>query len=225
MDLLSTLHEFEDLVGKARDARKLPLPDRMLSKFVINGVVTTIAHEAPAVDYQACDVDALADHCLAESSAVWHRDNEVVAVLDADVSGFRDDRVTWELLASEKWIALTVNAKTARSHADFVRFLVRYLRDELEASAPGLLGLVRNLKFRSLDEGTGAVQHGKESMGRSIEREISGAEALPETVTIKLRRWAKLEIFVEVECLLILDTERPQAVAGAVGRRGRAGGT
>lgn len=184
---------------------RVPLPDRHYSQFVINGEVKQFTHEPPAEKYTACDIETLASF-TEDNSIVWHCDNTVIAVVEA-TSNYRDDRVTMELRQSEKWRSLLTDAHKPRMHQEFIRWLVRNLRDELEASAPGLLGIIRNLKFRSLDQGESDVQHGKESMGRSVAREISGAEALPETVTIKLRRWAKLEIFVEVECLLVLDTD------------------
>lgn len=74
------------------------------------------------------------------------------------------------------------------SHAEFVRWLVQNLRDEFDAAAPGLLGTIRNLKFLTADAQTGNIQQGRESMGRTIDKEITGAKDLPETVTINVRR-------------------------------------
>lgn len=68
--------------------------------------------------------------------------------------------------------------------------LVRVLRVALAGCLPSgssLLGLVRNLKFRNDAAGVGNLQHGRESMGKSIEAEVLGTDALPEEVTLHVR--------------------------------------
>ena len=126
--------------------------------------------------------------------------------MDDSDTGHRDDRLTWKLTPSSKFGALTTGAGQPRAHADFVRFLVQNLRDEFDAAAPGLLGTIRNLKFKTADEQTGNIQQGRESMGRQIEAAVTGATDLPETVIIQVRRWASLDYLASVECLLVLDT-------------------
>jgi hypothetical protein len=165
----------------------------------------------PQRQHKANDLESLAsmigDYGSVDSAAVFHSGDCVVAILDASSESYRDDKVTWSLSPSEKFTALTRQAPQPRGHAEFVRFLVQTLRDELDASAPGLLGTLRNLKFRSGDEQTGDVKQGRESMGRQIEAEVTGAGELPETVLIKVRRWASLEYLATVECLLVLDVQ------------------
>lgn len=172
-----------------------------------NGVLETYDHDAPPRQHSARNLDTLATLVEGrENASVWHADNLVVAVLDDRDDGHRDDRVTWKLTPSAKFQAIVQEARQPRAHADFVRWLVQNLRDEFDAAAPGLLGTIRNLKFRSADEQTGSVQQGRESMGRQIEAEITGATDLPETVLIKVPRWASLDYVATVECLLVLDT-------------------
>lgn len=181
--------------------------------FSHGGSLVTIDNDTPPRRHTVHDLDSLSAS-IGEDAAkatVWHCGNSVVAVLDDSPASYRDDTVTWPLVPSAKFTALTAKASVPRGHVEFVRFLVENLRDELEAAAPGLLGTIRNLKFRSADEQTGKIDHGRESMGRAIESEITGAGELPETVTINVTRWATLgiEYVVSVECLLVLDvTER-----------------
>lgn len=176
-----------------------------------NGALIEQKEGVPARQHKASDIDSFAaiigDFGEKDNSTVWHLDNAVIGVLDARDESYRDDRVTWTLTASEKFLALTRQAPTPRTHPDFVRFLVQTLRDELDAAAPGLLGTLRNLKFRTEDEQAGEVKQGRESMGRQIEAEVTGATDLPETVLIKVRRWASLEYVATVECLLVLDVK------------------
>lgn len=165
------------------------------------------AFDPPARAHKVNSLETLATLLEGRDDAsVWHCADVVTALLnDADTS-FRDDKVTWALSPSQKFTALIREAQQPRPHADFVRWLVQNLRDEFEAAAPGLLGTIRNLKFRSADEQTGNVQQGRETMSRAIEAEITGAKELPETVLINVRRWASLEYVATVECLLVLDT-------------------
>lgn len=164
-------------------------------------------HDPPARQHKVRNLDTLSTLVEGRADAsVWHADNTVIAILADKDDGHRDDRVTWSLSASAKFQCLTRDAATARSHADFVKFLVQNLRDEFDAAAPGLLGTIRSLKFLTADQQTGNIQQGRESVGRSIDAEVTGAKDLPETVLIKVRRWASLEYLASVECLLVLDT-------------------
>lgn len=176
-----------------------------------NGELSERKKGIPARVHSASNLESFAaivvDYGDKEDATVWHKDNLVVAVLNTGDASYRDDTVRWSLTASEKFKALTQDAPRPKSHAEFVRFLVQSLRDELDASAPGLLGTIRNLKFRSADEQTGDIKQGRESMGRSIEAEITGATELPETIIVKVRRWASLEYVAAIECLLVLDVQ------------------
>lgn len=197
----------------ARDADSTQRVMELRNAVLLNtkGVLAEQKNGLPARRHKANDLDSFAAIVEAygalDSAAVFHADNSVTGVLDASSESYRDDRVTWSLTVSEKFNALTKSAPQPRGHADFVRFLVQTLRDELDAAAPGLLGTLRNLKFRSGDEQSGDVKQGRESMGRQIEAEVTGAGELPETVKISVRRWAALEYVAVVECLLVLDLQ------------------
>lgn len=183
----------------------LDLRNRAIVDFM--GQLVEQPFDPPARNHTAHDLDTLSTLVDGrESASIWHAGNTVTALLnDADES-FRDDRVTWNLTPSQKFTALTREAQHPRIHAEFVRWIVQNLRDEFDAAAPGLLGTIRNLKFRSADEQAGNVQQGRETMSRQIEAEITGAKELPETVLINVRRWASLDYVASVECLLVLDT-------------------
>lgn len=69
--------------------------------------------------------------------------------------------------------------------------LVRLLRTTLAGSfAPAsLLPTVRSLKFRQASDGSSEIQHGRQSMGKSIEASVSGANELPDEVTFRVPVW------------------------------------
>lgn len=210
--LADAIGVIQDTAVKAHEARALSGVSLRNAKLIHHdGKLVEHKEGIPARSHGACDLESFAsivgDYGKKEEATVWHRDNLITAVLDAGADSYRDDRVTWSLSASEKFKALTGDAPRPRQHADFVRFLVQNLRDEINASAPGLLGTIRSLKFRTADEQAGDVKQGRESMGRSIEAEVTGATDLPETFVVKVRRWASLEYVVAVECLLVLDVQ------------------
>ena len=46
------------------------------------------------------------------------------------------------------------------------------------------LAIKPNIKFRKSDSGASSIQHGSESLGRTIEAEVSGAGDIPESVVV-----------------------------------------
>lgn len=212
------LEYFARKVSAAETPQEAPgVALRNASLLFHQGELQRIVHDAPAKAHDVRDLDSLATlvngpgddiQPLRPHASVWHAGDVVVAVFDDRDGTHRDDRATWRLVPSRKFFALTVQAASPRAHKAFIQFLVENLRDELEASAPGLLGTLRKLKFASSRSADSGVQHGRASYGLAVEAEVTGAaEPLPETVVIRVRRWADLEYVTPVECLLILDPE------------------
>lgn len=184
----------------------------------VNGQRTEVVHDVPCREHMICDLASLAtlvngpvsqadgELCAGRPHAsVWHKGDKVVIVFDDSDESYRDDGAEWTLNPSKKFMSLIADAPKARNQAAFIEFLVENLRDELEASRPGLLGNLRNLRFKNNSEGTGNIQHNRASLGRQVEAEISGAIELPETLILNVRRWADMEYIVAVECYLKLD--------------------
>lgn len=212
----------EFLKEQSNDASK---PTRLDSVSLRNATMYKIGHTTQRIEndpaarrHKVANLDSLATlingpsagndaagNPLRSRASVWHYGNEVIAILDDGDDSFRDDRAEWKLNASKKFESLTSSAATWRDQKSFVEFLVEYLRDEVDAAMPGLLANLRKLRFTNNSEGTGDVQHGRASMGKSVEMAVSGAEPLPETVILRVKRWADLDHVIEVECLLRLD--------------------
>jgi hypothetical protein len=186
-------------------------------KFMHKGEIIDLADDAPALKVVFADLDSLAAFIDGKEdgegelqptfpdASVWHKDDNVTAILNDAPKSFRDDRATWPLRKSKKFAVLVSEAAKPKSHKLFIAFLVTNLRDEFEKGAPGLLGKLRNLKMMTATAQEGNIQHGRESMGKSLEAEVIGAADLPETVIIPVARWADLDHVAEVECLLELD--------------------
>lgn len=67
---------------------------------------------------------------------------------------------------------------------EFIRMLKIDLRGSCE-EATTLLPIVRKLRWKSVSAGQSVVQHGSESLGSSVERELSGFDgAFPEYLTV-----------------------------------------
>lgn len=189
----------------------------------IDGKLERVKHVPEAREHTVADLDSLATlingpsftkeedegsgPVLYGNASVWHLGDVVIALLDDSPGSFRDDRGEWTLKPSKKFTVLTSDGGAAkpRLHAQFVEFLVENLRDELHIAVPGLLEIIRKLKMTTNSEATGDIQHARSSMGKSIEAAVAGAGDLPETITLKVRRWADLEYFADVECLFKLD--------------------
>ena len=211
--LQEAIEHLVDLGKETERADAIMHGNRNKNRYFLHGGVVEVPHDVPARNHAVGNLESFAK-CLTDetntvmpTATVWHYGNEVIGVMFDTNDNHRDDKVTWPLQQSEKFTVLTKGAQQPRDHAEFVRFIVQNLRDEFDASAPGLLATIRSLKMKSGDTQEGDIQQGRESMGRAIQQEIVGATDLPETVIIKVKRWADLDYLADVECLLVLDVQ------------------
>lgn len=69
--------------------------------------------------------------------------------------------------------------------------------------------LLSNLRFRTEDEATAASNKTQNTMGRSINSEVTGADKLPDQVTFSFNPWPSLDHefhgHVNVTCQLFVD--------------------
>ncbi len=172
---------------------------------LIDGEQVDVAKEKLLRMHNANNVESFVGY-EGENSVIWHSGNRAFMIVD-DEDEQRRDSVAWNLKESSKFVSLATQAMKPREHKPFVKFVVKNLRDEFERDVPGLLGTIRNLKFATSDETEADIQHGRASMGRKIEQSVTGATELPETIALNVRRWAGLEIFVEIESLLAVDMD------------------
>lgn len=70
------------------------------------------------------------------------------------------------------------------------RQAIQFLRNAIEGMAGHtMVAALRNLTFERNSGGTGKVAHGRESLGRSVESAIIGAQEIPESFDVELTFW------------------------------------
>lgn len=123
----------------------------------------------------------LADR-FGDKASVWYSFDGVRVLVD-DAS--RNESAFLSLKPSKQFETLAKFdndgwRNAAMTQAEFILLL----RTTFAKSGPsaGLLPVIRNLKFRSQMETAGNVQHGKASVGKAIDQQVSGATELPETI-------------------------------------------
>jgi hypothetical protein len=157
--------------------------------------------------HRAASIDTVAKFAEAneDDAAVWYsRAGFVVLIDDAD----RRDRVAFPLTLTPQLELLQKLEKqpTPLQQKPFVTFLRVNLADCLGRTG-SLLNTIRSLKFRTTDSGESTIAQGKASMGRAIESQVWGEDAVPDEVTLDV------PIFVEncgvtpkpIRCALDLD--------------------
>lgn len=140
-------------------------------------------------------VETLDDFILAverwgdSRSSIWIAPNGtgVLAILNDE--GDRRERVRLALHETAAFRRLRELEKAPKLDQ---QGLVRLLRYDLAGqwSPPGLLGAVRKIKFRSGTSGESSIQHGNESLGRTIEAEVTGADQIAEAFQVSAPVWS-----------------------------------
>lgn len=112
--------------------------------------------------------------------AIWIDGKQIVLIPDDQD---RRDRVTLPLKQSAVFSCVKKLAEQPKMDQ---QQLIRLLRHELRnaVNIATILTAVRKIKFRSLTQGHADIQHGNESLGRQIESEVVGADAIPEGLTV-----------------------------------------
>jgi hypothetical protein len=161
-------------------------------------------------DHKAGSLQPVVDFALTSlgtdySAAVWYSRNGVVCLIN-DYQ--RRDRVSFAFNLSPQ-VNLLLELQKSRawySQKDFIRLLKVDLAGCL-ALAGNLLDVVRAVKFVNNAAGETVVAHGKTSVGRSIQQEVTGAGALPEYVTVDVPAFAQATVPYrsQVKCSLDVD--------------------
>jgi hypothetical protein len=146
------------------------------------------AEPAPRA-HTARDLTAVIQFALREGAgvpAVWYSRAGVVCLTD---DGTRRDRVTLPLGFSPQLTRLLEWERTTTPLQQAAAVLaLRTLFDGCcDAS---LLAVLRAVKFETRTGGTGEVQHGKRSIGQSLEASITGADVIPEYTVFRVPLFA-----------------------------------
>ncbi len=138
-------------------------------------------------------------------ATVWIAENKIVGLLDAEP---RFERITLPLLPDTNFERL----KKCDGETFTQQSLIRLFRYELKgiAGVSELLASVRKIKFRTGQAGVSDIQHGRESMGRELESEVTGAGDIPEdcVVTCRVFRNAREVKEYPIACYLQIFPEK-----------------
>jgi hypothetical protein len=146
--------------------------------YYINGDIK-VAKPQPRL-HTAADLSAIVTVAsdLDENVEVWYSAAGVVCILDADT---RRDHVVLPLAFSPQLKEILSWGEKSKPFGQ--RELILKLRTMFKRSldqSPGLLDLLRSLKFSSSSVTGSTVGSNKSSVGKSIEAEVTGAAALPD---------------------------------------------
>lgn len=209
------LVEFLNRVVELADERRTPQvlrppqePEHVYLLANPDGGVERRRAEAAPRKHLAGSLGALADMAQGMGdtcTAAWYNRHEVSVVLD-DTD--RRDVVSLPLTLSHplrKLSSLEANRTLWWAQKDFINLLRIDLAGCLGA-AGNLLAVVRQLKFRQLAQSAGDLQHGKASLGKAIEAELTGAGSLPEQVVLHVPVFLNLVLPTQpVLCALDID--------------------
>jgi hypothetical protein len=139
----------------------------------------------------------------AADASFWYSENGVVFCVD---DAHRDDKARIYLPSSPQWLAVLDLAKgKAMSQRDLIQLLRTTFRDCL-GKAGDLVKNLREIRWKSAEDGSSTVQRGKASIGKTIQQEIAGLGEIPEYVTLTVPFWAnRVLVYVDVECSLDPD--------------------
>lgn len=172
-----------------------------------DGTHSPIEHAEPARNHKVTDLDSL-KHCVAtygEAAVLWVSFDRIVAVLNDD--GYRDERVTLDLVESPLFEALT-NFRCTDEPKKLRRFL-KYDCTAATIDPPELDVLISDLKFRTEDELQRQTGKTSDSMGHAIRAQVTGAEKIPDLAIFDFLPWPGIEEafqdIVRVPCKLFVD--------------------
>lgn len=216
--LTEFLKLIQETAVKAAGAQVLRTAVDSREAFVVNnGELTPILIPPPLRNHALGSVGALCEFAetFAAKGSVWHDEEQIVVVLDNDD---RRDVATLDLEKSAPFVRLEFLAD--KRPALTQRDLIRLLRHELRsAGAEHVLSSVKRLDFKRSNDGRSNLEHGKESLGRSVEMAVNSAEAIPEfflsTVSVyttpgaeyQKTIYATLEIDVQNERFVVLPDD------------------
>lgn len=192
---------------QAQEARELKLPgDGRVTYVDQGGTLTKYDVSPPLRSHRVDSVDDLiaAAKKWNKSPVVWLNGDSIVLLPDdAD----RRDKVSLPLVKSHQFATLVRLGKEPMLDQ---QGLVRLLRIDLQGAAgrADLLAVVRKIKWRQSSAGDASIQHGSESLGKSIEAEVSGAGAIPEQVLVSCpvyQNHGEREFKVSILCDLEID--------------------
>lgn len=156
-------------------------------------------------------VFAVLDGAIAPAPEVYYGTEKVVAFCDRAV---RRDQVSFAVTTSERWAGVSSLRGQGRSFGP--KEAIQFLR--FEVAAPGaepVIQALRRVDFTRTSAGRTVNEHGRESLGRSVEAAVQQADQIPEAFTVEVAPFASAGlqgITVALRIGVVLDLEAQRVV-------------
>lgn len=100
----------------------------------------------------------------------------------------RRDRITMPLTPSQRMVSLQRMADPSHQSQSYTPAqVVKWLRFDMAGAVPAsTVAAFRRLNFIRSSDGGSTIEHGRESLGRSVEAAVQQADDIPETITATL---------------------------------------
>ena len=176
---------YDRIQSTAANAKGLvltPVNDEVYALHPVDGTVSIYAKDQPP---QAGELLSVGDLAITLSTYANDSHIPVCFVSNSEVELCIDatdrQRNTWtlHLFTSERWEKLSKGVSFSQ------KALVRWLRENEVPTT--VVQSFRKLQFNRRSDGTRTVEHGKESLGRSVEAEVNGSIDIPEEIQIDVR--------------------------------------
>lgn len=207
--LAEFLAKVVDLAREKTIPHKLDTGSRNASTYLIDGKQQTFLHDPPKRAARLVGVAdlvlALTDPVIAPAPEVYHSEAVVTALLNRDR---REDSVSLSLPLTETFghlMALS-HKGTKLSPKDMIKFL----RNSFGLVCPEhVVSALRRIDFTRTSAGKSHVEHGKESLGRSVEAAVQQADQVPEGFVVRTRVYSTPGVHhvAEVKLSLYLDLD------------------
>jgi len=195
--------------SQATDITTVPsIPDKV---FVRHGETYAVEDVPPPrrnhTVWGFADVTAAAtDADMAKAPELYHDHGEIVVVLDRND---RRDHVTAPLIETDR---LTTLQSLADGKRFTVRDAVKLLRFDLHGTGvDSVISAIRKIDFTRKSDGGASVDHGRETLGRSVEAAVQQADSIPEefrvTTPVYSNPGLKDLSTVTVRCGVYLDMQ------------------
>lgn len=203
------LKALEAMAVKAGGPVTVPIPgtsSRLLVRQA-NGDYEEVDGYIPSRNHKANDISAIVEfaHQFFETAAIWYSRTGVICLTD---DNDREDRVSYALSYSPQlshiqgWAAGIGNRLKQR---DAILLLRTMFKNCLGRTGRFLENL-RLLNFKTSSEGSSGIQHGKASVGKAIMSEVSGIEAIPESIVMDVPIFASgFKVNLPIEIAIELD--------------------
>ena len=187
------LAEFLDrVVGLARSSDRVERVEsgdpRVLLLRTPGGELVERSIDPPLRDWEVADFDSLIQVIQEQADpVVFVGDDSVEVLLDEDD---RRERCSLSLSATSRW------NEVLRLECEERRFgprdAVRWLRFQMHSMGDGLAKLgaaLSRIDFERKSSGQHVSEHGRESLGRSVEARVQKPEEVPESVVMRVPIW------------------------------------